>query len=100
MLAGMHLAWGQNMAGSTPSLPQAVQALGGDPVFRQVQDSAMDSLFYNPSQRASAALGLRSGVQGGMDGLQSRCKAFGWSTVGAPTSLSHLCTGSSACTSR
>lgn len=38
---------------------EAVQALGGDPVFRQVQDSAMDSLFYNPSQRASAALGLR-----------------------------------------
>jgi chitosanase len=38
---------------------EAVQALGGDPIFRQVQDSAMDSLYYNPSQRASAALGLR-----------------------------------------
>lgn len=82
------------------SLPQAVQALGGDPVFRQVQDSAMDSLFYNPSQRASAALGLRSGVQGGMGGRQGGCKAPSCSTGGAPASLSHLCTGSGACTSR
>ena len=43
-----------------PALPlQAVEALEYDPVFRWAQDQAMEQLYYNPSQQAAAALGLR-----------------------------------------
>lgn len=36
-----------------------MRALGDDPLFRRVQDEAVEGLYYNTSQRFAAALGLR-----------------------------------------
>jgi hypothetical protein len=38
---------------------QAVHLLANDTAFRQAQDSALDSMYFDASQRAAETLGLR-----------------------------------------